>query len=163
MKKEQELKTLKDYISEVEARKNDERPETVVFYHFDETDRTAEVVIRLLLNEAKPRVDLGKGRAIIHHKAHIPNNQDHLHFEVKGTRFAAINKDGTAHDRSHGIKLQRWAVDGASKHYPDFRVPKDGLIEDWCWPTSGILNEDKSAVILPPSLLIEAEQRIIGV
>lgn len=119
------LKGFKDYLAEVEV----QRSTRTVFYHFDTSDRVAEVVIRLLLNEAKPYVDLGKGRAIMHHKAHVPKTQDHLHFRVKGTNIAAINKDGSAHDKSRGVQLQKWATDGAKQHYPDFHIPDDGLIE----------------------------------
>ncbi len=100
-----------------------------VFYHFDPEDSVADTVVRLLLNEEKPAVELSKGRSILFHKAHVPSTQDHLHFLVKGANIAAVNKDGTAHDRSHGIQLQRWAMDGAKKHYPDFKIPKTGIIE----------------------------------
>lgn len=129
------IKGFKEYLAEQEGSIR------TVFYHFETTDRVAEVVIRLLLNEAKPYVDLGKGRAILHHKAHIPNTQDHLHFRVKGTNIAAINKDGSAHDKSHGVELQKWATDGAKKHYPDFHVPKDGLIESIFSDDTALLTE----------------------
>ena len=103
--------------------------EKLVIYHFDQDDPVAESTVRSLLNEQHPRVDLGKGRSIIFHRAHIPSTEDHLHFLVKGAKIAAINQSGTAHDRSHGVQLQRWALDGMQQYYPDFKLPPDGLIE----------------------------------
>ncbi|VVT32798.1 conserved hypothetical protein [Roseovarius sp. EC-HK134] len=133
-----------------------------VFYHFEITDRVAEVVVRLLLNESKPYVELGKGRAILHHKAHIPDTQDHLHFRVKGTNIAAINKDGSAHDKSHGVMLQKWATNGAKKYFPDFHIPDDGLIESIFCDEVTLLTEeaDHGQVVLSPDVQSEAEQAV---
>ena len=75
-------------------------------------------------------MDLGQGKSIVHQKEHIPDGQDHLHFKVKSRSVYAVNKDGTAHDRSHGKKMQRWALDGAKTCYPDFKMPDNGLIEE---------------------------------
>jgi hypothetical protein len=132
------FRAFREYLSGVEAKSH----ERFVFYHFDPADRVAEVVIRLLLNEEKPSVELGKGRSILFHKAHVLNTQDHLHFQVKGAKIAAVNKDGTAHDQSHGFKLQKWAMEGAAKHYPDFKIPKDRIIEQlMAEPGNQVLNE----------------------
>jgi hypothetical protein len=109
--------------------KAENRNEVLVFYHFEEGDNAAEMIVRLILNEEKASVDLGQGRRMLFHKARVPNTQDHIHFQVKGANIAALNKDGTAHDRSHGIQLQKWALDSMATHYPNFRRPKDGIIE----------------------------------
>ena len=148
------IKGFKEHLAEVEGSTR------TVFYHFETTDRVAEVLIRLLLNEAKPYVDLGKGRAILHHKAHIPNTLDHLHFRVHGTNIAAINKDGSAHDKSHGVTLQKWATDGAKKHYPDFHIPKAGLIESIFSDDAALLTEatDHGQVLLSPEVQCTAEK-----
>lgn len=150
------MKGFKEYLGEVEGTTR------TVFYHFETTDRVAEVVIRLLLNEAKPYVDLGKGRAILHHNAHIPNTQDHLHFRVKGTNIAAINKDGSAHDKSHGVTLQKWATDGAKRYYPDFHIPKDGLIESIFSDDAALLIEAKDCgqMLLSPEVQNIAEKAV---
>jgi hypothetical protein len=103
--------------------------EKLVIYHFDQDDPIAEFIVRALLNEHRSSVDLGKGRSILCHKAHVPNTEDHLHFLVKGAKIAAINKSGSAHDGSHGAELQRWALDGMRQYYPNFTVPPEGLIE----------------------------------
>ncbi|QDC08767.1 hypothetical protein FHY55_05735 [Oceanicola sp. D3] len=152
------LKGFKEHLAEIEA----QRSTRTVFYHFDTSDRVAEVVIRLLLNEAKPYVDLGKGRAIMHHKAHVRNTQDHLHFRVKGTNFAAINKDGSAHDKSHGVQLQKWAMDGMRRHYPGFHIPDDGLIESIFAEDLVLLTEaqDHGRVLLSPEVQRDAEEAV---
>jgi hypothetical protein len=124
------VKGFREYTDAVEGRKQDR----YAIYHYATGDQVAELVLNELLNEAKKYVDLGKGRSIMFHKAHIPDGQDHLHFRVDGAKIAAVNKDGSAHDRSHGVQLQRWAIDGAKAHYPDFKLPKDGLIEQLHMP-----------------------------
>lgn len=151
-------KGFKDYLAEAKAKDS----LRTVFYHFETSDHVAEVVVRLLLNEAKPYVDLGKGRAIIHHKAHIPDCQDHLHFRVKGTNIAAINKDGSAHDKSHGIQLQKWAMDGMRQHYPAFRIPEQGLIESIFSNEPELLTEEhgRGQVLLSPDLQGMAEDAV---
>lgn len=150
------IKGFRDYISEAKE------SNFTVFYHFDASDRVAEVVVRLLLNEAKPYVNLGKGRAILHHKAHIPDTQDHLHFRVKGTNIAAINKDGSAHDKSHGVKLQKWATNGAKMHYPDFHIPDDRLIESIFSEDVALLTEaaDCKQVLLSREVQSIAEKAV---
>jgi hypothetical protein len=101
-----------------------------VIYHYDTDDAEARKLIQEVLTEEKKSVELGRGKSIVHHKAHIPDGQDHLHFQVKGSNVYAVNKDGTAHDRSHGKQMQRWTLDGAALHYPGFKMPKDGLTEE---------------------------------
>lgn len=122
------MKSFRTYINEIDAAQSIPH-ERLAIYHLATEDLVARAILGALLMEALPSVDLGKGRSIMFHKAHVPGTQDHLHFLVKGQKFAAINKDGSAHDRSHGVQLQRWAIDGAQQHYQGFSLPKDGLIE----------------------------------
>jgi len=107
-------------------------------YHFDSGDELAASTARTLLdlNEGQNPIDLGKGRSILYHAAHVKPGQSHLHFRVKGANVAALNMDGTAHDQSHGIKLQKWALDGMEKHFPNFKRPTDGLIEQFMTPSA---------------------------
>jgi hypothetical protein len=112
------IKSFRELINAAEG-----MHEQLVIYHVATDDRVAELVVRGLLLEAIPRVELGKGRSILFHKAHVPNTQDHLHFVVKGDKIAAVNKSGRAHDQSHGYQLQKWALDGAKKYDPDFIMP----------------------------------------
>ena len=98
----------------------------------------------------------------MHHKAHVPNTQDHLHFRVKGTNIAAINKDGSAHDRSHGVQLQKWALDGMKQHYPGFRRPDDGLIESIFAEDAVLLTEaaEHGRVLVSPEVQAMAESAV---
>jgi hypothetical protein len=135
------------------------------FYYFDTSDNVAETVIRLLLNEDKSRVDLGQNKSIIFHRAHTEVNQDHLHFLVKGDKIAAVNRDGTAHDSSHGVRLQKWALNGAAQHYPEFRMPKDGLIERLMVEAGAqMLNEEIGGanVLIPRAVITEAISHASG-
>lgn len=142
------VKGFRKYIDAVEGKTQ----ARYAIYHYATGDQVAELVLNELLNEAKQYVDLGKGRSIMFHKAHIPDGQDHLHFRVDGAKIAAVNKDGSAHDRSHGVQLQRWAMDGAKSHYPDFKLPKDGLIEQLHMPRDQtLLLEDMERRVLVPA------------
>jgi hypothetical protein len=152
-------KSLKEILSFSSFRKKS--AERLVIYHFAQDDPVAEFIVRGLLNEQRPAVELGKGRSILFHKAHVPNTEDHLHFFVRGAKVAAINQSGKAHDRSHGVQLQRWALDGMKQHYPDFKRPPNGLIEAlMSEPSQQLLTEafDENAVLLSKSLRLLAEQ-----
>lgn len=151
------MKTYKQYLAETEAKKAP--PEKYVFVHFDENDYEAELVAYRLLGEAKKEVDLGKGRKIYFHKAHIPNTEDHLHFYVKGSKAFALNQSGTAHDRSHGVQMANWAVDAVKKHYPQFTIPKKGLIEHLLADQSGGMlceSDGKQRILVSKSEMITA-------
>lgn len=118
-------------ISEImdKAREDGSEREAYACYHVDADDALGLFVMRHFLGEARKEVDLGKGRRMLFHRAHTPDDQDHVHFMVKGAKVYALNRDGSAHDRSHGVKMQRWAVDGLKKHHADFTLPPDNLIE----------------------------------
>ncbi|WP_136617002.1 MULTISPECIES: hypothetical protein [Mesorhizobium] len=152
------MKGFKQFLKDADGLQT-EWKEVDVFYHFASDDQTAKDTILTLLTEAVPFVDLGKGRSIIHHKAHVPNTEDHLHFVVNGNKIAAVNKSGTAHDRSHGIKLQKWALKGAAQHYPDFKMPKDGLIES-------LLGQPDGELLLEshrrPRVLLSRARRVLA-
>ncbi|MBZ9703247.1 MULTISPECIES: hypothetical protein [unclassified Mesorhizobium] len=152
------MKSFKQFLRDANGLEG-EMKEVDVFYHFATDDQVAKDTILKLLTEAIPFVDLGKGRSIVHHKAHVPNTEDHLHFVVNGNKFAAVNKSGTAHDRSHGIKLQNWALKGAAKHYPDFTMPKNGLIETLYGQSDNelLLESDRR-----PKVLLSRARRVLA-
>ena len=136
----------------------------IAIYHYDASDLVAEIILSSLLNEAKKLADLGAGKRIAFHKAHVPNGQDHLHFLVKGASIYAINQDGSAHDQSHGVTMQKWAIIGAQKHYPAFTMPKDGLIECLFERQSVLLLEDASSQpLIAPALRTIALQKAIEI
>ena len=101
--------------------------EVLVFHYFSEDDDVAVSHLRYLVESGRS-YDMGKGRAVLFHRAHIPQTQDHLHFLQKGNKLYALNRDGTAHDASHGKQMHGWAMD-AVKQFPGFQLPPRGLIE----------------------------------
>ena len=72
---------------------------------------------------------LGGQYSAIRHKAHASSGQDHVHVFARQNQLFAINKDGTAHDRSHGIRIPNKVADALKLHFPDLSLPKDNLIE----------------------------------
>ncbi|WP_157864166.1 hypothetical protein [Gluconacetobacter diazotrophicus] len=82
-----------------------------------------------ILTEDKKAVDIGKGKSVYFHRAHVPGTQDHLHFYQKDSKLFALNRDGTAHDKSHQYQMPNWAKEAVKTHYPDFTIPVGGLIE----------------------------------
>lgn len=84
----------------------------------------------MLLQEAKHRgVPLDGPYSVIKHSPHTPKNDYHLHVFVKNNQIFAINKDGTAHDRSHGCQIPGVAADALRKMFPGFKFPENNLIE----------------------------------
>lgn len=156
------VKTLKEYLAEVEGTSG-RLNEVKIFYHFDSKDVIARFILASMLKEDRKYVDLGKGREIFFHTAHITAGQDHLHFYQKSSKLYALNRDGSAHDKSHGIKMARWAREGVKDHYPDFTLPKDGLIEAMMdEPGSSFLMESfgsSNPVLVPESTQLLAETR----
>jgi hypothetical protein len=151
------IKSFREFMEIVDNAENP--PLHLAIYHLATEDADAVRTLDGLLNEAKAYVDLGKGRSIMFHKAHVPDGEDHIHFRVKGANIAALNQSGTAHDRSHGIKLQRWALDGAAAHYPDFVLPEDGLIEALIGdPHVTFLGESHAGPLVDPRLMELAER-----
>ncbi|WP_372786001.1 hypothetical protein [Phenylobacterium sp.] len=103
-------------------------PDVYIVHHFSTDDAEANAAVHYL-EESGRRFDLGQGRSILFHRAHVPNTQDHVHFVQDGRKLYALNRDGTAHDASHGKQMHRWAMDAVKDRYQDFVIPKAGLIE----------------------------------
>ncbi|MCF7802493.1 MAG: hypothetical protein K9N34_10820 [Candidatus Marinimicrobia bacterium] len=75
------------------------------------------------------------------HPPHIPNGQSHLHLYMKNNKLFAINKDGTAHDKSHGITIPKKVGEKLRIIFPDYKIPKNNIIEGYGMKLSGILIE----------------------
>jgi hypothetical protein len=71
---------------------------------------------------------IGKYSAILH-KAHVPGGQDHLHVFARQNQLFALNRDGSAHDRNHGIQIPNRVADAIRNAYPEFTLPPDSFIE----------------------------------
>ena len=72
---------------------------------------------------------LGGQYSAVLHRAHIHSGQDHLHIFAKQNQLAALNRDGTAHDASHGVRLPNRVVTAILSTFPQFTIPPDGFIE----------------------------------
>jgi len=83
-----------------------------------------------LLNEGKHRaLPLGGQYSAQLHKAHSPVGQDHLHVYAKNKQIFSINKDGSAHDGSHRVRIPNRVADEISRVLPGFTLPPGNLIE----------------------------------
>ena len=106
----------------------------IVHFIFEVGSREQTVFKKLheedVLFEGRHRgVPLGGQYSASLHRAHIPGGQNHLHIFAKQNQLAALNKDGTAHDASHGIRLPNRVVAGILSNFPEFTIPPDGFIE----------------------------------
>ena len=157
------IKSFKEYYAE---QNRTDGHEVNVFYHFASDDVLARIILVSVLNEDRKHLDLGKGREIFFHTAHVQPGQDHLHFKLNGAKLYAINRDGSAHDASHGKQMARWAQEGMRDSYLGFTVPKDGLIEALVEVPSGklLLENDGSAMgaVVSRALQLTAEAAILG-
>ena len=151
------VRALLDKLAQIEH-----MHEVYVFFHYDEHDVIAKRAVRQYLCEGGKTLQLGKGRSVRFDRAHVPGGQDHLHFLQKGNNLFALNRDGTAHDRSHGIQMAKWTMDYIKTNHPEWTVPKNGLIEAMLARDEKTYlieaNESSGApVLLDPRQLIAAE------
>ena len=138
------------------ARTADRQQMIYVLHHFDSADADARDFVRHYLVEGGRTFDLGQGRAVMFHRGHVPNSQDHLHFLLKCQKLYALNRDGTAHDASHGRQMHRWAMDAVQTRYPEFKVPPRGLIESMLMEGSLLVEASGQQELIRPNLLIAA-------
>lgn len=83
-----------------------------------------------ILNEARHRgMPVGGKYSIQFHKSHADFGMDHLHAYEKNNQLFALNINGTAHDRSHGIEIPNKLVKGIRKFFPNFVLPPNNIIE----------------------------------
>lgn len=74
-----------------------------IFFWYDSNDTTAAAAAASILEEGKT-YDFKKGYTGRADKAVQPNQQDHIHVELKGNQVAVLNLDGTP---SHGSDLSK--------------------------------------------------------
>src|SRR5438552_5444593 len=58
-----------------------------------------------------------------YHTARVPPGENHLHVFKKGKEIFAINVSGTAHDKSHGVRIPNRVAAAIRKHYPQIKLP----------------------------------------
>jgi len=91
---------------------------------------TTEDEDRQFLFESKQRgVPLGGPYTGQRHTAHTSPGQHHLHIFLRNNQLFALNRDGTAHDQSQGVRIPNRVAKGIATHFPDFTLPSGNVIE----------------------------------
>lgn len=102
----------------------------IYFYETNEKPEYFSSTYKIL--EESKKQNWGKRYSVrfdkMNYGAYDPN-KDHLHVFLKNNQLFAINRDGTAHDKSHGKKIPNYVSDKIKQEYPDFILPADNLIE----------------------------------
>ena len=134
------------------------KQEYSVYFHGREDDVIGSFILNQLLSEDK-KEELGKGRYVYKHSAHTDPGQAHLHFYQNGAHLYALNKDGSAHDQSHGKQMARWAIQAVQEKFPGFQLPTKGLIEAMMTGEVELLNEGiaNGLPCVPADVLQQAE------
>ena len=75
---------------------------------------------RIFLLEADGRgTPIGGPYSVQYHTAHTNPGHNHIHVYCKQNQLFALNANGSAHDRSHGITIPNKVVRGIQKYFPD--------------------------------------------
>jgi len=96
---------------------------TVVIY-FEDDEAT-----NMILEAHYRGIPLVGPYSVLDHSRHVPSGQDHLHIYKKNALLFALNRDGTAHDRSHGARIPNRVADTLRTKYPDWIIPDNNIIE----------------------------------
>jgi len=133
---------LRKYLDEVKNEGTEHVTNSImIFAYFETNDAVANAVVRHYLVEGGKTFNLGRGYKAAFHRAHVPGAKDHLHFSLRGKDLYSINRDGTAHDASHGQKLHNQVVDGMKALFPDFTLPPNNIIESYLKTSAKFLVE----------------------
>lgn len=82
------------------------------------------------INEAKYKgTPLSGSYSAQSHQAHSSVGQKHLHVYCKNNQLFSLNKDGSAHDQSHGVRIPNKVASAIEKQFPAFSLPKNNIIE----------------------------------
>ena len=114
---------FKEYLSNLENSKKYVRQtfaeDGKIFHFYTSADS---------LDEAK-WVELGKGNSVRYDSGNTgTKTKGHLHFLHKGKDLITINRDGIAHDQSHGYKMSKRQTNIVSSKF-GFSVPDDNILE----------------------------------
>jgi hypothetical protein len=116
----------------------------MVHIYYDETATLGAP----LLEARYSGVPLGGKYSARRDPAHSSAGDVHLHIFARNNEIAAINRDGSAHDGSSGFPLPSRAADGIRRHYPDFHVPADNIIESVPPALQALLNASIEHLLL---------------
>lgn len=121
------MKTYKEFLAEKEASNR-------MWYTFVLDEYAVHILFDSEeiqnITEAKYKgTPLGGSYAAQLHQAHSSVGQEHLHVYCKNNQLFSLNVDGTAHDKSHGVRIPNKVASAIAKQFPSFKIPKDNLIE----------------------------------
>jgi hypothetical protein len=98
----------------------------IVHFHFDPDGADGQLL------EARfhglPLVDTYSAQK---HAAHASPGYEHLHVYSKQNHLFAMNRDGSAHDDSHGYRIPNRVAQAIRTRFPDFIIPSNNLIESF--------------------------------
>lgn len=113
--------------------------------HFEDTEGNIFSKIRTKLLEAKFKgKPIGGTYSVQKHTAHVPNTLKHYHVYNKGNEIFAININGTAHDKSHGVRIPNKVADFLRS--VNVNVPQNQIIE-WLDPLKFSFKDSNWAII----------------
>lgn len=82
------------------------------------------------ITEARNRgTPLGHGYSYRLDPSHIPGGQEHIHLFKRSNQILAVNRDGSGHDNSSGIRMPGRPYDVLRQEYPDWNWPTDRVLE----------------------------------
>lgn len=121
------MKSFKEFLAERDTSKR-------VWYSFESEQYVIHIWIDpeelQEINEAKYKgTPLGGSYSVQLHQAHSSVGQKHLHVYSKNNQLFSLNKDGSAHDQSHGVRIPNKVASAIQKQFPAFALPKDNIIE----------------------------------
>ena len=121
--------------------------ECIVDIWFDNSENDQKN-IKSMINEAQHRgTPLVGTWSVQKHPPHGGQGEFHLELYNKNNKVFALNKSGTAHDKSHKVPIPNAVADALRKKFPNWTIPPDNLIEgasiDWpdVWAINKILND----------------------
>jgi len=79
---------------------------------------------------------------------HILHGQKHVHVYYKNNQIFALNIDGSAHDKSHGVKIPGKVAKVLSDVLPNFEFPKDNIIESLTFKQDNWLDKKAEKLLL---------------
>jgi len=95
----------------------------VIFYHEKGS---------LFVNESKSRGDYLIGcYSYLKHPPHTTPGDYHLHVYADSNQIFAINKNGTAHDGYHGVRIPNKVYNALKSKFHDWTFPADKIIESF--------------------------------
>ena len=97
---------------------------------------------RQLLTEAQSKGQPLVGPySFIKHPPHIPDGDYHFHLYCKKNQIFALNRGGTAHDKSHSVRIPNNVADALRTKFPKWKIPDNNLIESTSVDLTAILIE----------------------